>query len=242
MKWRDLLYFSKGERQALTLLLSLIAMAWIAIILTDLYHSRQQTTPLANSGIKPDSLRVHSDQTATNSIRKEKAPHSNEVPIPTERRSKRIRRESKPNPPSYPKTEKWPQGTVVELNSADTTALKKVPGIGSVFAKRIIKYRELLGGFYSVEQLSEVYGIDEARYEAMKSWFSIDLSAIRQLNVNQLSAKELACHPYVSYQQARIIERQIQKRGGLSGWEYLSLLEEFTEYDRQRLRYYLSFQ
>ena len=70
-----------------------------------------------------------------------------------------------------------------------------VPGIGSVFAKRIIKYRDLLGGFYSVEQLGEVYGIDEDRYEAMKSWFSVDPSVISHLFVNQLSAKKLASHP-----------------------------------------------
>ena len=92
-----------------------------------------------------------------------------------------------------------------------------VPGIGSVFAKRIIKYRDLLGGFYSVEQLGEVYGIDEDRYEAMKSWFSVDPSVISHLFVNQLSAKKLASHPYVSYKQARIIEKMIRKKGKLQG-------------------------
>ena len=219
MKWRDLLYFSKGERQALTLLLSLIAMAWIAIIGTDFYRSQFQTVPLVNTGIKQDSSRIYSNKTPSNSIRKESKPHF----------------------PSYPQAEKWPQGTVVELNSADTTALKMVPGIGSVFAKRIIKYRDLLGGFYSVEQLGEVYGIDEDRYEAMKSWFSVDPSVISHLFVNQLSAKELASHPYVSYKQARIIEKMIRKKGNLQGWEDLSLLEEFPEHEQQRLRYYLSF-
>ena len=241
MKWRDLLYFSKGERQALTLLLSLIAMAWIAIIGTDFYRSQFQTVPLVNTGIKQDSPRIYSNKTPSNSIRKEKESHSNETKIPSEWKSKRIRKESKPHFPSYPQAENWPQGTVVELNSADTTALKMVPGIGSVFAKRIIKYRDLLGGFYSVEQLGEVYGIDEERYEAMKSWFSVDPSVISHLFVNQLSAKELASHPYVSYKQARIIEKMIRKKGKLQGWEDLSLLEEFPEHEQQRLRYYLSF-
>ena len=174
--------------------------------------------------------------------RKSPESHPERKQIPLERNPKRIRRESNLHLPSYPKVEKWPLGTVVELNSADTTALKKVPGIGSVFAKRIIKYRELLGGFYSVEQLGEVYGIDEKRYESMKSWFSADRSAISLLPVNQLSAKELASHPYVSYKQARVIERQVRKKGKLQGWENLALLEEFTEYDRERLRHYFSFQ
>ena len=82
MKWRDLLYFSKGERQALTLLLSLIAMAWIAIIGTDFYRSQFQTVPLANTGIKQDSSRIYSNKTPSNFIRKEKESHSNEsLPI-----------------------------------------------------------------------------------------------------------------------------------------------------------------
>ena len=63
MKWHDLLYFSKGERQALTLLLSLIAMAWIAIIGTDFYRSQFQTVPLVNTGIKQDSSQIYSNKT-----------------------------------------------------------------------------------------------------------------------------------------------------------------------------------
>lgn len=181
--------------------------------------------------------------------RKSPESHPERKQIPLERKQSSLRTKSQTHPkgikPPFTlisKVEKWPLGTVVELNSADTTALKKVPGIGSVFAKRIIKYRELLGGFYSVEQLGEVYGIDEERYKSMKSWFSADLSAISQLPVNQLSAKELASHPYVSYKQARVIERQVRKKGKLQGWENLALLEEFTEYDRERLRHYFSFQ
>ena len=242
MKWHDLLYFSKGERQALTLLLSLIAMAWIAIILTDFSRTKVLPDDLVTDNMKQDtSLPITPNGNPPNPTRKENKFHSKENKVPSERNPKRIRRESKPHFPSYPKAEKWPQGTVVELNSADTTALKMVPGIGSVFAKRIIKYRDLLGGFYSVEQLGEVYGIDEDRYEAMKSWFSVDPSVISHLFVNQLSAKKLASHPYVSYKQARIIEKMIRKKGKLQGWEDLSLLEEFPEHEQQRLRYYLSF-
>ena len=142
----------------------------------------------------------------------------------------------------YPKTEKYPVGTIIELNSADTITLKKVPGIGSAFARRIVKYRDLLGGFYSVEQLAEVYGIEEERYNAMKSWFKVDLSAIRPLRANYMPAKELACHPYVNYKQAHSIERLVRQKGKLQGWENLSLLEEFTAFDRKRLEAYLSFE
>lgn len=248
MKWRDLLYFSKGERQALTLLLSLIAAAWAAIIYTD--YSRSTTSPAPpTAGIIRDTsqiirgtARIHTDETPQNPSRKEKKSLPKETRIPSGWNPKRIRTESRPHFTSYPKVEKYPRGTIVELNSADTTILKKVPGIGSTFARRIIKYRNLLGGFYTIEQLGEVYGIDEERYNAMKSWFSVDQSAICQLSVNQLSAKKLSSHPYVSYKQAQIIERQVRKKGRLQGWTDLSLLEEFTESDRERLQHYLSFQ
>ncbi|WP_165157590.1 helix-hairpin-helix domain-containing protein [Parabacteroides sp. ZJ-118] len=246
MKWRDLLYFSKGERRALTLLLSMIAMAWIAIIGTDRYRFPARSASSANAGIRPDSSRTDSsrtlpNQTAFRPTREGGESRPGVAPIPSGRRSRPLRSASKPDFPAYPQAEKWPRGTVVELNSADSAALRKVPGIGSVFARRIIRYRELLGGFYSVEQLGEVYGIDAERYEALEAWFSADPSAIRRLPVNQLSAKELARHPYVSDRQARSIEKMTRKKGRLQGWEDLSLLEEFPAYDRQRLRHYLSF-
>ena len=144
--------------------------------------------------------------------------------------------------PRYPRVEKYPAGTVVELNSADTTILKRVPGIGSAFARRIVNFRAALGGFHSVEQLSEVYGIDAQRYRALRPWFAVDTAAIRPLAVNRLTARQLARHPYVSYPQARVIERLARRRGGLRSWEELSLLEEFTPADRHRLRPYLSFE
>lgn len=163
---------------------------------------------------------------------------------------------SRPSGPSRPKTpphrqspanafarsEKFPPGSVVELNTADTATLKKVPGIGSVFASRIVQYRTILGGFYSVAQLREVYGIDEERYLSLQSWFHADTAFIAKLPVNRLPSDTLARHPYLSYKQARIIQQLCRQKGRLDGWENLRLLEEFTEADRERLSPYLSFQ
>ena len=100
----------------------------------------------------------------------------------------------------------------------------------------------MLGGFFTVEQLREVYGLDEERYNAMKSWFSADMSLICPLEVHKMSFKELCKHPYINYQQARIIEQLRKQKGKLSGWENLQLLEEFTETDKERLTPYLSFE
>lgn len=176
------------------------------------------------------------------SIRKEselhpkgkKNTHKENAPFPT----KKTRKEYKP----YTRTEKFPEGTLVELNTADTTTLKKVPGIGSTFARRIVKYRELLGGFYTVGQLAEVYGIDEERYAALAPWFITDTLYIRKLDINTLPAADLRRHPYLDYRQAKVIEQLRKQKSRLSGWENLQLIEEFTDMDRKRLRPYLSFQ
>jgi DNA uptake protein ComE-like DNA-binding protein len=143
---------------------------------------------------------------------------------------------------SYTRTEKFSPGTIVELNTADTTILKKIPGIGSAFASRIVKYRDLLGGYFDVKQLAEVYGIDEERYASFVPWFTVDDSFIRKLPVNTLIQDSLSRHPYISYRQARaIIQLRTQKKQ-LSGWDNFALLDEFTEFDKNRILPYLSFE
>lgn len=235
MSLRDFFFFNKGEAIALTVLLGLIALAWIVIIYTDLHRPTSPQTP-AVTDIRPDTIRTSREETAppvqTASLFVER-----EKRTPSVRMDTRLRKGTL----TYPKTEKYPAGTIVELNSADTTTLKKVPGIGSTFARRIVKYRDLLGGFYCVGQLGEVYGIDEERYEALKPWFIVDSSLIRPLPINQLTVKELARHPYVNYRQASAVARLIRQKRILQGWEDLILLEEFPEADYQRLRPYFAF-
>lgn len=163
------------------------------------------------------------------------------TPVKKPASPKRAFSEKKTKRTVYPVVAKYPPGTVVDLNTADTTVLKKVPGIGSVFALRIVKYRRLLGGFASVEQLREVYGIDEERYAALAGWFAAHPSQVVPLPVNRWPADSLRRHPYISFRQARAIERLRVQKGRLSGWHNLVLLEEFTEGDRKRLLPYLSF-
>ena len=156
--------------------------------------------------------------------------------------SERVNRLTSYAQPTYTRTEKFAEGTVVELNAADTTTLKKVPGIGSAFAKRIVGYRALLGGYSSVTQLSEVYGMDDERYQALVPWFTVDPSQIRRLVINTIPQDSLQRHPYISYTQARVIIRLRNQKGKLTGWENLQLLSEFTDQDKSRLQPYLSFE
>ena len=143
--------------------------------------------------------------------------------------------------PRFPRSPKLPAGSTLELNTADTTDLQKIPGIGPTFSKRIVKYRNLLGGYADVSQLAEVYGIDEEKYTALAPWFTVDPTRIRRLNVNRLPEDSLRRHPYIDYRQAKLIVRLRRQPNGLTGWHDLTLVEEFTDADRQRLKPYLSF-
>ena len=93
----------------------------------------------------------------------------------------------------------------LELNSADSAQLIKLPGIGSVLAKRIIRYRDILGGFYSVSQLNEVYGIDDSLTQSLRSYVHIDTALIERIDLNRATLEQLQNHPYITSYQAKAI-------------------------------------
>ncbi len=133
---------------------------------------------------------------------------------------------------------KYPAGTVIELNRADTTELKKIPGIGSGIARLIAGYRHQLGGFYCIEQLQEI-NLD---CEQLRSWFRIDTAAIQRLNLNKAGIERLRNHPYLDFYQARAIVEWRKKNGKLHSLKPFRLYEEFTEEDFQKLAPYVCFE
>ena len=236
MQPKDLLYFSKGEPNALLVLLCLIALTWVAII-----YTAEEDSPTPSPAAPPIAA-VDSLKTAETNRMPIEAPASQQPTVAPRSAKPQQTWPRLPRQNSYKQaSNKFPAGTVIELNQADTLTLKKIPGIGSTFARRIVGYRELLGGFYTVEQLAEVYGIDEERYNALHTWFKVDTTCIQPLRVNQLSFKELLRHPYLNTSQVRQIER-LRRKAPLQSWNDLILLEEFSAIDRQRLRPYLSFE
>lgn len=103
--------------------------------------------------------------------------------------------------------------TNVELNSADTTELKTLKGIGSAYAKRIVKYRELLGGYYNKSQLMEVYGMKEELYNSIVQYITIDTTKIIKININTATFKELNKNPYIKYEGTKNIVNFRDKNG-----------------------------
>lgn len=132
---------------------------------------------------------------------------------------------------------KYPEGTLVDVNEADTAELKKIPGIGSGIARMIVAYRERLGGFYDILQLKEVAYVDEE----MLKWFKLGDAPIHRINANKAGLDRLRSHPYMNFYQAKVIIEYRRKKGKLKSLSQLSLYEEFTEKDLERLSYYLAF-
>lgn len=93
---------------------------------------------------------------------------------------------------------------LVNINTADSAGLTEIKGIGKVFASRIIKYRELLGGFYNTRQLMEVYGINEEIYSSISNQIYAEGDLIK-LNINKASWYELKTHPYIDSETANKI-------------------------------------
>lgn len=94
---------------------------------------------------------------------------------------------------------------LIELNSADSIDLEYLPGIGPILAKRIIKFRNILGGFVKIEQLAEVYGLKNEVFIQIKKFVCVDTLLVKKLELNFISYSELKNHPYIDYNIARSI-------------------------------------
>ncbi len=97
---------------------------------------------------------------------------------------------------------------LVDLNTADSATLLTLYGIGPSFAKRIVKYRNLLGGFYSKQQLLEVFGFDQDRLDKIADYCDVGPGQIRKININTVRTEELKKHPYLDYYTAKAIVDQ----------------------------------
>lgn len=94
---------------------------------------------------------------------------------------------------------------VIELNSADTFELQRLRGIGPAFARRIVKYRERLGGFTDKSQLLEIWGMDTSKYNAIKEHLAVSPDSVHPINLNTVTFKELLAHPYFPFEITKAI-------------------------------------
>jgi DNA uptake protein ComE-like DNA-binding protein len=94
---------------------------------------------------------------------------------------------------------------VIELNSADTFLLQKLRGIGPSYARRIVKYRERLGGYINKSQLLEIWGMDTSRYNAIREHLIVNPDSVHRVNLNTVTFKKLLSHPYFPFEITKAI-------------------------------------
>jgi DNA uptake protein ComE-like DNA-binding protein len=125
-----------------------------------------------------------------------------------------------------------------ELNTVDSLQLITINGIGPFFAKSILKYRNLLGGYYSKQQLMEVWKFDEERYAKVEKYLTVDTSKITKININTCTANELK-HPYLSWKMVNGIINYRMKHGNFTTLEEIERTDLLDNHAFLKLAPYL---
>lgn len=131
---------------------------------------------------------------------------------------------------------------IVDLNSADTTLLMQVKGVGRGYAKGIVRFRQQTGGFVSVDQLSEIWGMKPENLERIRPFCKVNLELVQKIKVNTATTERFKSHPYFNFYQAKALYELRRKKGKLKDINELKELSEFTSDAIQRLKPYLNFE
>lgn len=236
--------FSRSERIAIITIVSMIVIILIAkyLIINNPpkrdYFKHDLDSIIARREAVWDSIRIADSIEKTNKIKKDKAclvPTGNSY---NKQRPKQVITRTDNTCVVHNAEQAI---IIVDLNTADTTLLKKLPGIGSSFAKRIVEYREKLGGYCESEQLLEVYKMDTARYEGIKDFVKIDSTFVpNKLKINSDAFKTLVKHPYLEYDDVKKIVNHREQKGMIASWEQLTKV--VGDAINSKLRYYVDYQ
>lgn len=238
--WKDWFFYSRGQRRAIIFLL-LVLILLICILASE--NIGNNRTEIAIEPLKiADSLyvRIDNDKRNRDNYRryKDKEPLYKKNKKQSSDFSYEHKKEEKKEIKKYPKQEKFNAGIIIDVNTADTSILKKIPGIGSVISRNIVNYRNRLGGFYNTAQLLEVQYVDST----LLKWFEVKSDVFRKIRINKAGLDELRSHPYMDFYKARAIIDFRRKRGSIDGMSQISMFEEFSEEDIDKLSHYFSFE
>lgn len=235
---KDHFYFSRNDRIVALILLSVIILSKGAVVLWP--SKGAETDPAVDSML----VARRTEQPRKESYSREYNRHDTAAYTPSYNRTVRrtlrdtvVRRmDTAQSLPRYRRKEA--PLSPIDLNAADSLMLVSLPGIGPYYAKRIIQYRQQLGGYARTAQLFEIDGLPDS----VMKWFIItDTVPLRAVMVNSASLTELRNHPYINFYQARAILDFRRERGMIKGPEQLSFMEEFTAQDLERIEPYLDF-
>lgn len=142
---------------------------------------------------------------------------------------------------SLPRWKEENKDTILNLRTADTVELKMIHGIGSYRARQIVRYREQLGGFVSVEQVLEAKGMENVDADSLLAHFWIDSVKIEAMNVNSVGVQRLSRHPYLRFEQAQAIYELRRKKIRLDSIQQLQQIECISAETLEKIAPYLNF-
>jgi len=117
----------------------------------------------------------------------------------------------------------------IDINNLSADELKKYGKFWQYNATRIIKYRNLLGGYYKKEQLLEVYGVKKEYYDKIAGDITIDKSKLEKINVNFAEVSELGRHPYISWEIAKQIIEYRNNNGAYKNIEDIKIRNNISD-------------
>jgi len=132
---------------------------------------------------------------------------------------------------------KFTSPTTVEVNTADTALLQRIPGVGSHIARWIVERRNRLGGFHSLQQLTEIRHVDAG----IMKWLTVDSTAVRKIQISNMPFSEMSRFPYIGYDKAKAISNYIRIYGPIKSEEDLRSTHLFTDEELSRLLPYCEF-
>lgn len=131
---------------------------------------------------------------------------------------------------AYPTAVSEPKKTrIIDINTADTSAFIALPGIGNKLAARIVNFRQKLGGFSSVAQLGETYGVPDSTFQKIKQYLQCDNPALKTININSADINALRTHPYLRWNIANAIINYRQQHGNYKTVEDLKKIDIITD-------------
>jgi DNA uptake protein ComE-like DNA-binding protein len=207
---KDYFYFTRNEKRGI-LVISICIVA--SIFIPGLYSliegpaRDREIEDLIVSGIccLPDSFRTDSGNQKTRNFN-DYHSYKKGLPAPLQFQKKGI------SGMNYP---------VIDLNKADSLDLLSLPGIGPYFAKSILRYRKRLGGYVSINQLLEIYGMDKNKLDRLRPNLKVDTVGIVRLSINTADFKTIMKHPYSNYQIAKAIITFRQQYGAITQYDEL---------------------
>lgn len=137
-----------------------------------------------------------------------------------------------------PKTAYTPQP--VNINLADSAEFTKLKGIGPVFASRIVKYRNSLGGFIDKTQFLEIYGFTDSLYQSLEPMLVLDEITIKKININLADLNELKKHPYIDYNTALAIVKYREQNGLYASKEDLNGIYSLSQNTINKIKPYIT--